>query len=338
MHMEIAYTSELSVNKFLLQVFRSGGQAAVDFFVILSGYFLIKQQFKLKHLIKMMGEVWLYSVIILLIALYIGIDGIGFKKIIKGLLPFGINTWFAYTYFVMYLLFPFINSFLLKLSQKNYLLLLLLGFVLWFCFPTFTKVKMQFSPLVLFCYLYSVGAYFKIFYQNKKINNALKILICGYLFMLLTTIGVDLMSLKYDCFIKKPFYFTSGQTNVFSLIVAIGWFLYFKDKKIKHNKYINFIASTTFGIYLLHANSLTEGYLYNSVFNNQEYFYSEFMILHAVFTIFLIFIVCSFIDYWRLTFIEKPLFKYLNPKIDNLETKLRAKLDIILERIIRKTV
>ena len=329
--------NEITFNKIFLQMMAFGGKLGVDIFVIISGYFLINEGFKLRKLLKLMAQMWFYSIGLLVLVLLFDVHSPGFKDIVKAILPFGMLSWFAYAYFVLYLIFPFENVLLKNLDRKKYLLMLVLGFILWFAIPTFTKISMQFSILILFGYLYAVGAYIRIYHEKSVFRNALKISALGYVIYLFLSIILDLLALKYDYFIKRAFYFTNDK-SVFILIVAIGLLLYFKSLKMKYNKFINLIAATTFGIYLLHDNDFVRKFLWHNIFKNYLYYDSNFLVFHAVFAVISVFIVCGIIDYLRLTFIEKPLFKYLNPKIDNLETKLRAKLDIILERIIQKTV
>lgn len=328
---------EFTFNKLMLQVVKTG-KISVDVFVIISGYFLITQNFKLKKLLKLMGEMWFYSVAILIFALAVGLDSVTYKNIIKSLLPFGMMNWFAYAYFVLYLIFPFLNIFYKRLDQKTYLKLLLLGFCLWFLIPTFTKVTMQFSNMVLFCYLYGIGAYFRLFCEKKDFPNIKKFIGFTFIGFLSCTLIVNILSIHYLYFAQRWLYFGAAAWGVFPFLLSVGVFLYFKSLRITYSKVISVIASTTFAVYLIHDNYLLRSYLWLDVVQQSQYYHSEFLFLHAIITTVSVFTFGCVVDLIRKTFIEKPLFKYLNPKIDNLETKLRAKLDIMLERIINKTI
>ena len=336
-HGGFQFSNELTLNKLFLQMFGFGGKVGVNVFVIISGYFLVYEGFKLKKLLKLMAQMWFYSAGILLIVLAFDIGNPGFKNIIKSLLPLGMMNWFAYAYFVLYLIFTFENVLLKNLSHKKYLTMLAFGCMLWFVIPTFTKISMEFSNMVLFCYLYALGGYIRLYQEKTVFPKALKVTFYTYIFYVLASLMLDVLAVKYNYFVTRWSYFSGGR-SIFPFVMAVGFFLYFKSKKIPYNKYINIAASTMFGVYLIHDNGLLAKFIWLKIFHNYAYYDSNFLVIHAVLTVLTVLIIGGIIDYLRLTFIEKPLFKYLNPKIDNLETKLRAKLDIILERIIRKTV
>ena len=49
--------------------------------------------------------------------------------------------------------------------------------------------------------------------------------------------------------------FVNDANRFFAVFVAITTFMWFKNLSITHNKLINVIGSTTFGVLLIHANS-----------------------------------------------------------------------------------
>lgn len=90
-----------------------GGKLGVNIFVLISGYFLIDSKFKIKKLIKVIFEVWLYSVGIALVCMLLKIGDLSQDTIVKSFLPIMNNMyWFATAYVVMYVLSPFINKFI----------------------------------------------------------------------------------------------------------------------------------------------------------------------------------------------------------------------------------
>lgn len=148
---------------------------------------------------------------------------------------------------------------------------------------------------------------------------------------------MDILAIKFNYFVTRWSYFSGGR-SIFPFVIAVGLFLYFKSKKIPYNKYINIAASTMFGVYLIHDNGMIAKFIWLKIFHNYAYYNSDFLVIHACVATLIVLVVGGIIDYLRLTFIEKPLFKYLNPKIDVLEVKLRAKLDCFLDKIIQKNV
>ena len=336
-HGNFPVTNELTFNKLFLQMFGFGGKVGVNVFVIISGYFLVYEGFKLRKLLKLMAQMWFYSVGILLIVLGFDLGNPGIKTIIKALLPLGMMNWFAYAYFVLYLIFTFENVLLKNLSHKKYLTMLGFGCMLWFVIPTFTKITMEFSNMVLFCYLYALGGYIRLYHEKTVFPKALKITIYTYIAYVLASFTLDILAIKFNYFVTRWSYFSGGR-SIFPFVIAVGLFLYFKSKKIPYNKYINIAASTMFGVYLIHDNGMIAKFIWLKIFHNYAYYNSDFLVIHACVATLIVLVVGGIIDYLRLTFIEKPLFKYLNPKIDVLEVKLRAKLDCFLDKIIQKNL
>lgn len=337
-HGGITFTSQFTFNKIFLQMLAFGGKVGVNIFIMISGYFLICEHFKLRKLIKLMFQMWFYSLAILILIFLFNFTNIDLKVILKSILPIGLVNWFAFTYFVFYLIFPFENILLRNISQKEYLLMLISGGILWFVFPTISNIFGSFSIIGimgLFSYLYAIGAYIRI-YCKKTYRHVSKIAVYTYLLYMLSSILFDLLSLKYNFFINKVFYFCD-EKSIFLLIISISLLLYFKDFNLKYNKYINYIGATTFGIYLMHDNNYVRHFLWQNIFQNYIYYNTNFLVLHAIISILMVFVFCSFIDFLRLKFIEKPLFRYLNPKINVLENKLHTQLDLMLDKIIKKT-
>lgn len=66
-----------------------------------------------------------------------------------------------------------------------------------------------------------------------------------------------------------PYFFLSDSNKISALAVAICFFLFFKNWKLKYNRIINKIASSTFGVLCIHANSGTmRQWLWSDVCNN----------------------------------------------------------------------
>ena len=118
-----------------------GGNFGVDIFVLISGYFLIENtnlSFNFRQAMKFWGQLFFYSVLIICFSFAIGREIKAFD-LIKAVFPITSSLWwFASTYFVMYLLHPYLNLFLRNLDKKTYQGFLVLLFILWSLIPTLT--------------------------------------------------------------------------------------------------------------------------------------------------------------------------------------------------------
>lgn len=82
---------------------------------------------------------------------------------------------------------------------------------------------------------------------------------------------------------------------------------------MKHRKWINTIAASTFGVLLIHANSNTmRQWLWKDIVDCSYSYYRTDAYLYATIVVLVVFIVCIVIDYIRIHTIEKWTFKYID--------------------------
>lgn len=152
-----------------------GGQIGVDIFVLISGYFLINNKeslFYFSKILKVWGQVFFYSITIYAVFCFCGISDFEVKSLIKALLPITSSSWwFASTYFVLYLIHPFLNKLLHCLDKKNYQSLLVMLVVCWSIIPTFTGQQFQRNYLLWFITLYAIAGYARNYGFNDKLTS-----------------------------------------------------------------------------------------------------------------------------------------------------------------------
>jgi len=326
-HGGFAYTSEFTFNKFFLQIFGAGGKLAVNAFVLMSGYFLIREKFRLSKLCKLILQIWFYSLLILLFAWYMDLKTVNTMNVIKSLIPFGLVNWFAYTYLGLYVFFPFINKMLLSLDRVNYLMMLILGFVVLFLLPTITTLNVISSNMMLFLYLYALGAYVRTYSEYIFVTDVKKKLFYIVVVLLCLFVAIDVIGIYFKHFIKKLHYFSCFGYGIFPLIIAVLMFLWVKTMNVSFNKWINTIAMTTFGVYLIHDNGLIRRYIWHNLFHNSAYYTSELLLLHGFLSVFMIFVCCSAIDYLRVILIEQPIFSKYGRIIDTWGVNMEVKIN-----------
>lgn len=88
--------------------------------------------------------------------------------------------------------------------------------------------------------------------------------------------------------------------------------VFFKSLNIKQSKIINLIASTTFGVLLINANSdAMRKWLWKDLLNVEDFYNNGNRIyLHIFASVVGIFLACCIIDLIRQYTIEKPFLKY----------------------------
>ena len=107
--------------------------------------------------------------------------------------------------------------------------------------------------------------------------------------------------------------YVADSNVLFAVTTAVTSFMFFKGLKMKYYKWINVIASTTFGVLLIHANSDTmRQWLWKDTLHNADVYYTDYACLYSVVAVLVVFIVCSVIDFVRINTIEKWMFKELD--------------------------
>ena len=100
-------------------------------------------------------------------------------------------------------------------------------------------------------------------------------------------------------------------------MAALLCFCAFKNINIPHNRVINLIASTTFGIYLLHVNGHLKYFIWHRIFKYDEYVNSSRFIFHMLLTSVIVFLAFSTIDLLRKLFLEKFARKFFAKKANS---------------------
>lgn len=329
------FTPDLTFNKVFLQVFGLGGKAGVVVFVMITGYFMVSSSFKLHKFVKLVGQIWFYSIAMLGVAMGLGLDTVTSRNMMLALLPIGVMSWFAQNFLVLYLLTPIINRVLHWLQHTYYVMLLVVSTVIWFLIPTVLNLwpnvphtTFGFKHIFSFIVFYSMGAYIKLYgsHITKKIGIIFTAI--GFVGAFLGDILVDVLAMTNPTYIKQIFYFTQNDYGFFQLLLGIGLFIIFLKAKITYRPWINVVASTTFGIYLLHDNRLFLHHMWDNVLATYQYYDSLVLPLYAIFVVALIFVVGMTVDYVRLAFIEKLVMKAITPSLDRIQSRVEKVLPL----------
>jgi len=304
-----------------------GGKIGVDIFVLISGYFLVSSvSIKVEKAIKLWLQIFTYSVVLFAVFVGSGIEPFRIKELIKDFLPITYSqSWFASTYFVLYLISPYINKFLKVLNKKEYQRFLVLLTVCWCIIPTFLGTSWQANSLLWFVYLYALAAYVRLHACLTSTRGSTYIMI-SLVVMGLTFLSVvlfDIIGMKIPLFgIHSTYFYKMEKLPI--LIASLMLFIGFLKIDIKYNAIINMISSTTFGIYLIHDNKYVRPFLWKTIFENAKYEESVFLIPYSIAVVILVFVVCFGIELFRIHVIEKRYLRMVKCSA-NIFTKYLSK-------------
>ena len=323
-HGKFSFSNQtLSVQRFWWHFIEMGGNWGADVFVLISGYFLIENKgpiLNLKKLLKFWGQVFFYSIIIYIIFIIVDHQEFSLVSMVKTIFPITFNSWwFASTYFVLYLIHPFINMLLRKLEKATFQKLLILLITIWCIIPTFTFSDFQSNPLIWFVTLYSVAAYVKLYGLNQKLSckHYVNLWAIFSLLRYLSSVILILIGTKipYAADHTCAFY---GRQSILTFLSALFLFMAFQKMNQKNNKYINLIASAAFGVYLISDSNLVRPFLWQTVFKNAKYQDSLLLIPYSIGVAILVYITCTLIDLLRQQLFEKPFMKLVYNYSENI--------------------
>lgn len=333
----VIYSNILSLRSQFLLFWGAFGKIGINCFVLITGYFMCRSNISLKKYVKLLFELMFYRVIINTIFWVTGYVPFTFKALFYTLLPIqSIAQNFGGTYLMFFLCIPFLNVLVHNMNELQHLRLVLLCFFIYILMGSLPIFDVTMNYVSWFIVLYFIASYIRL-YPKKIYEKTVFWGIAAGSCILLCLMSVTVCSWLYTKINKNVVYYFVADSNKFlAVLTGLSTFLFFKNIKIKPNKLINTISSTTFGILLIHAHSdAMRRWLWKDICNNVGVYHAAWMPLHAVGCVVAIFAICSLIDLLRIRFIEKPFFVFWDKhypewlqKFKTMEAKLLNKLKI----------
>ena len=115
--------------------------------------------------------------------------------------------------------------------------------------------------------------------------------------------------------VNFQYWLISDSDKILSVAIGVLLFLVFRNWKIGYSKVINTVASTTFGVLLIHANSdAMRQWLWKDVLCVPGFISYPFTTLIGTSLVCIIgvFVVCSLIDLLRIKLVERSVMKLFN--------------------------
>ena len=250
----------------VLNFFRPLGAFGNDLFFICSAWFLCdKKNIQRKKIAYLEADIWLISVVILVVFLLMGVYHIKYMDIINAVFPTLTNSyWYTTCYMMILLVAPWMNLILQKMSEKELLsvsLLFGIGFFLMQTFADFLGVILFFSNrLIQFVALYFIIAYFKLyrldFVNNRKAN--IVTLLIGVVGWVAFVLSLNFLGERLS--VLSSFKIWDKNHNIFLVIAAFSLFCLFRGIRFK-NPVVNYLSGLSLLVYLLHENVLVRKYL-----------------------------------------------------------------------------
>lgn len=314
--MDVMSEQPLSGKSLFLYILGMWGKTGINCFVLITGYFMCKSKITCRKFLKLLLEIEFYKIVIYLVFVLSGYESLSLKGLFKAIVPvYLIEHNFASCFLMFYLCIPFLNILINNLLKRQHQLLIYLLLFIYTFLGTIPKFHVTMNYVSWFCVIYFISSYISKYGLFPSITHR------KWGILMLISIFVSILSvvalLAFPVLLHTTYlypYFFVADSNVFlALSTAICSFMYFKDLNIRNNSFINMLGASTFGVLLIHANSDTmRQWLWKDVLDNVKYYSSDYLVVHALLSVIMIFIVCILIDYARIHFVENRTFRYID--------------------------
>lgn len=276
-----------NIQHFILILFRYFGVWGNAIFFVCSAWFLLgSSKFNKKKWLFIVVEVWLVSIVILIITYIIRQGNITKTIIVKCLFPtIFSNNWYLTCYLLFYPIHPLLNSIINRMNKIELFRISTVLFVLYFCLGSLKGDWFFPSQLIFWIAIYFLIAYIQFYMQdfcnNTKKNIALFFIgAAGFIFLEIST---NYMGLHFSIMNDKMLRWLTNR-NPFILAMSIAMLNVFRQFKFS-NGLVNYISSLSLLIYIIHDNLILRTYFRPTMVN---YIYENYGYQHIVAWIFVL--------------------------------------------------
>ena len=325
------YTTLLSSFAFCL--IGCGSRIACSVFVLIGGWFLCEQPYKTRRPLSLWLSLWLYTVPVTLLCKLAGLD-VSWGALRWAAFPASTRQlWFISDYLLLLLCVPLLNRLLRGLSRPAHRGLLAVLAVPLIVYPTLFGENGAVSDTAwMFLYEYLLIAYLRRWPDNRLahlLQHRAAALGLGLGLPLLNTIlraVLETSGLTDGKAFQYMAYYRTALGALPNLLAALALFYLFRGLDLGCVRWVNAMAGTTLGVYILHQVPAFRGFLWNGLLQAEAHHGSVGYTLLAILAVFL---GCAAVDALRTVLVMRPLentrlFKVLCEKGDALAAKITA--------------
>lgn len=315
------FMDPLNVKSVYLLVFGAFGKTGINCFVLITGYFMCKKEFKLSRFFKLLFKVLFYNILFYFV--FYATKQYSFTTFFQYVNPFPKITGNFVTCYLLFVLFiPFINMLIQSLNQEKHLYLIFLLISIYTLLGSIPKYQISYNHIMWYTVIYIIGAYLRL-YPNKLLDSksfTLLITLIVFIISIMSVIILNYLSVKNNVANMWSF-FLSDSNKILCLALSVTSFTLFKNINIKYNGLINKLGGASFGVLLIHGNSSAmRNFLWRVLFKNvQVYKLGNQIFLHSVFAVLSIFFVCAAFDILIYQNLEKIFSRHVNTIIAKLK-------------------
>lgn len=288
-----------------------GSRIACSIFILIGSWFLSQRPFQTRRLLSLWLSLWLYTVPVTVLCRVLGLP-VSFGTLRWAVFPASTRQlWFISDYLVLLLLTPLLNRLLHGLSRRGHRALLIVLAVPLIVYPTLFAEDGVVSDLVwMFLYEYLLAAYLLRYPDNRLwrlLQNRGVALLIGVGLPLLNTAArawLEWQGMTDGKTFQYVAYYRTGLGALPNLLAAVALFALFQGLDLGRIRWINALAGTTLGVYILHQVPAFRDFLWNGVFQAQAHHGS---VPYTLFVIGAVFLGGAIVDGLRTKLVLQPL-------------------------------
>lgn len=298
--------SQRSMQFYLVSIIRAFLSVHVDCFVMLSGYFLCMHTFRLKKVFSLWIQAFFWSLLLYLLLCACGVVAFQWGALLKACLPFTQRRyWFVTSYFLMYLLMPFLNAAIRTMSQRQHAAFLTAFFAVYIALQNvvfwikFTSMD-ETDPL-LFAFLYVLAAYFRRYPPKRTRKNYISIMTLLCLFAAAWKIVVSELTSRITGRAMGADVFLANN-SITMILAAACLFRFFEGLQISNRhvqKITVLLTPLTFGVYLIHEQPEVRKFLWWQLLRPDRFAKSPLLVGILIGIAAAVFLTCAILEFFR---------------------------------------
>lgn len=300
-HTSWNFPEKIGLRMYFITAVGNFGKIGVILFILITGYYLKKQNFSLNKICKLSNTIRVYSLGIFIISL--SWASFSQDKFIKGMFPLVFDQyWFVTVYVILLIFQPILKNFLLE-NSREYKLKVALIMIVFFYVPTYlgfiVQIERHFVPnlYLVFILVALIGDLI------NEYEEELKTIYFKYVLslFLITLFFIQNKVLITELFAKNhldyPGFLINGTESLNAIIFSFSLFIIILKIRIpqKMNNQVLFVSVTTFEIYLIHDNLILRSIIWNGIFDASKYYWSKSLFVVSIIEPLVVFATCMMI-------------------------------------------
>jgi len=224
--------NELTFNNLIIKSGWFLGELGVNLFILITGYYLCKSKPTIKKTILLIIQIIFYNLINYVIGYSLKYNGLTDISLIFPIITK--KYWFITAYLLVYILSPYCNKLINKLTKREFQKFLLINLVIWCLIPTIfgffyntTEELLFYNRFIWLLFMYFIGSYIRI-YNIKFLNSKKRSLLTSSLTFLLMIISIIILYIFKSTFTRigtteTAYFWTPNNILMFVLSIVIAF-------------------------------------------------------------------------------------------------------------------